>query len=87
MRNAIPFKAEAVLTLPKENIAALKEMAADWQETFNDEFKLIEPQGIEVLVEDVATPAKEVPVEITWWMPSSPATTESSASYQPIPAW
>ena len=45
MRNAIPFKAEAV-------------------ETFNDEFKLIEPQGIEVLVEDVATPAKEVPVEI-----------------------
>ena len=64
MRNAIPFKAEAVLTLPKENIAALKEMAADWQETFNDEFKLIEPQGIEVLVEDVATPAKEVPVEI-----------------------
>ena len=64
MRNAIPFKAEAVLTLPKENIAALKEIAADWQETFNDEFKLIEPQGIEVLVEEVATPAKEVPVEI-----------------------
>ena len=64
MRNAIPFKAEAVLTLPKENIAALKEIAADWQETFNDEFKLIEPQGIEVLVEDVETPKKEVPVEI-----------------------
>ena len=64
MRNAIPFKAEVVLTLPKENIAALKEIAADWQETFNDEFKLIEPQGIEVLVEDVETPKKEVPVEI-----------------------
>jgi len=64
MRNAIPFKAEAVLTLPKENIEALKEMAADWKETFNDEFKLIEPQGIEVLVEDVETPQKEVPVEI-----------------------
>ena len=64
MRNAIPFKAEAVLTLPKENIAALKEIAVDWQETFNDEFKLIEPQGIEVLVEDVETPKKEVPVEI-----------------------
>jgi len=64
MRNAIPFKAEAVLTLPKENITALKEIAADWQETFNDEYKLIEPQGIEVLVEEVATPAKEVPVEI-----------------------
>jgi dipeptidase D len=64
MRNAIPFKAEAVLTLPKENIEALKEIAADWKETFNDEFKLIEPQGIEVLVEDVETPQKEVPVEI-----------------------
>jgi dipeptidase D len=64
MRNAIPFKAEAVLTLPKENIAALKEIAADWQDTFNDEFKLIEPQGIELIVEDVETPKKEVPVEI-----------------------
>ena len=64
MRNAIPFKAEAVLTLPKENIAALKEIADDWKATFNDEFKLIEPQGIEVLVEEVDTPAKEVPVEI-----------------------
>ena len=64
MRNAIPFKAEAVLTLPKENVAALKEMAADWQDTFNDEFKLIEPQGVEVSVEDVETPEKEVPVEI-----------------------
>ena len=64
MRNAIPFKAEAVLTLPKENIAALKEIADDWKETFNDEFKLIEPQGIEVIVEEVETPKKEVPVEI-----------------------
>jgi dipeptidase D len=64
MRNAIPFKAEAVLTLPKENIAILKEIASDWLETFNDEFKLIEPQGIEVLVEEVETPQKEVPVEI-----------------------
>ena len=64
MRNAIPFKAEVVLTLPKENVAALKEIADDWKETFNDEFKLIEPQGVEVIVEEVATPAKEVPVEI-----------------------
>ena len=64
MRNAIPFKAEAVLTLPKENIAALKEMVSDWQDTFNDEFKLIEPQGIEVSIEEVETPKKEVPVEI-----------------------
>ena len=64
MRNAIPFKAEAILTLPKENIAALKEIVSDWQTTFNDEYKLIEPQGIEVTCEEVTTPVKEVPVEI-----------------------
>ena len=64
MRNAIPFKAEAVLTLPKENIAALKELAEDWKETFNDEFKLIEPQGIEVIAEETDTPKMEIPVEI-----------------------
>ena len=64
MRNAIPFKAEAVLTLPKENVAILKDIANGWKDTFNDEFKLIEPQGVEVVVEDVATPQKEVPAEI-----------------------
>ena len=64
MRNAIPFKAETILTLPKENVAALKELAEDWKETFNDEFKLIEPQGIEVIVEEVETPKTEIPVEI-----------------------
>ena len=63
MRNAIPFKAEAVLTLPKENVAALKELAADWLEDFTDEFKGIET-GIEVICEDVETPKKEIPVEI-----------------------
>ena len=64
MRNAIPFKAEAVLTLPKENIAALQELIDDWRDTFNDEFKLIEPQGIEVVCEEVDVPKTEVPVEI-----------------------
>jgi dipeptidase D len=63
MRNAIPFKAEAVLTLPKENVAALKELAADWQDDFQDEYKGIE-SGIEVICEDVETPKMEVPVEI-----------------------
>ena len=64
MRNAIPFKAEAVLTLPKENIAALKEAVADWKTTFNDEFKLIEPQGIDVSIEEVEAPKTEMPEEI-----------------------
>ena len=64
MRNAIPFKAETVLTLPKENVEALKEMVDDWKETFNDEFKLIEPQGVKVSCEEVDTPKMELPVEI-----------------------
>ncbi len=63
MRNAIPFKAEVVLTLPKENIAALKELAEDWLADFQDEYKGIE-NGIEMNVEEVPTPQKEVPVEI-----------------------
>ena len=64
MRNAIPFKAEVVLTLPKENVEALKELCADWKDDFNDEYKLIEPQGVEVIAEEVETPQTELPVEI-----------------------
>jgi dipeptidase D len=63
MRNAIPFKAEVVLTLPKENIASLKELADDYLQMFADEYKNIE-SGIELIVEDVETPKKEVPVAI-----------------------
>lgn len=64
MRNAIPFKAETVITLPKENIEALKELVDDYKETFNDEFKLIEPQGIEVVCEPAELPKTELPEEI-----------------------
>lgn len=63
MRNAIPFKAEVVLTLPKENVEALKELVDDWKADFIDEYKLIE-SGVEFFAEDVETPAKQVPVEI-----------------------
>ena len=63
MRNAIPFKAEVVLTMPKENVDAVKELVADWKEDFMDEFKTIE-NGIEFFAEEVETPKKEVPVEI-----------------------
>ena len=63
MRNAIPFKTEVVLTLPKENVDALKELVEDWKEDFIDEFKGIE-SGIEFFAEDVETPKTEVPVEI-----------------------
>ncbi len=63
MRNAIPFKAEVVLTLPKENVEALKELVEDWKEDFADEYKNIE-SGIEFFCEEVETPKMEVPVEI-----------------------
>ena len=63
MRNAIPFKAEVVLTLPKENVEALEELVADWRDDFADEYKQIE-SGIEFFCESVETPASEVPVEI-----------------------
>ncbi|MBO4316491.1 MAG: aminoacyl-histidine dipeptidase [Prevotella sp.] len=63
MRNAIPFKAEVVLTLPKENVEALKELVEDWKEDFADEYKGIE-SGIEFYAEDMDAPANEVPVEI-----------------------
>ncbi|MBR4390239.1 MAG: aminoacyl-histidine dipeptidase [Prevotella sp.] len=63
MRNAIPFECEAVVTLPKDNVEALKDLVADWKEQFADDYKGIE-SGIEFFADDVATPTTEVPVEI-----------------------
>ena len=63
MRNAIPFECEAVVTLPKDNVEALKELVADWKEQFADDYKGIE-SGIDFFADDVETPATEVPVEI-----------------------
>lgn len=63
MRNAIPFKAEVVLTLPKENVEVLKELVSEWEKDFVDEYKGIE-NGLAFRAEDVETPKTEVPVEI-----------------------
>ena len=63
MRNAIPFKCEVVLTLPKENIPALAELVEAWREDFADEYKNIE-SGIEFFCEEVKVPKCEVPEEI-----------------------
>ena len=63
MRNAIPFKAEAVLTLPKENLPALKEIVDGYLADFTDQYKTIE-SGIELFMEEVETSKMEVPVEI-----------------------
>jgi dipeptidase D len=63
MRNAIPFKAEVVLALPKENVEGLKQMVAGCREAIEDEFKTIE-SNVEFFVEDVAAPQTLLPVEI-----------------------
>ena len=58
MRNAIPFQAEVVLTLPKENIEALNDLVADWKDEICDEF-----EGIET-TENIEFPKMQVPAEI-----------------------
>jgi len=63
MRNAIPFKAEVVLTLPKRLVGAIKQVADDWRADFIDEYKGIE-SGIEFTVEEVEMPERQLPVEI-----------------------
>ena len=63
MRNAIPFKAEVVLTLPKENVPALAELVEDWRVDFTDEYKNIEC-GIEFFCEETETPKTQMPEEI-----------------------
>ena len=65
MRNAIPFQAQVVLTLPKENVEALNDMVADWKDEICDEFNGIENiENIEFFTENVETPTTEVPAEI-----------------------
>ena len=63
MRNAIPFECETVLTLPKENVEALKEAVAEWCALFNNEYRTIE-ENIKFFAEDVEAPATQVPEEI-----------------------
>ena len=63
MRNAIPFECEVVLTLPKENVDALKEDVEEWRNLFNHEYRTIE-EDIKFFAEDVATPSHETPEEI-----------------------
>lgn len=63
MRNAIPFKAETVLTLPKSNVEALKKLVAEQCETVKDEYKTIE-KNVEFFATDTENPQFLPPVEI-----------------------
>ena len=63
MRNAIPRTAEVVLTLPKENVDDLKELAKYCLDTYRAEYRGVE-QDITMIVEETALPQKQVPQEI-----------------------
>lgn len=63
MRNAIPFNATVVLTMPKENVEDVKALVEDWKKDFIAEYNGIE-EGVEFYTENVETPAKQVPEEI-----------------------
>ena len=64
MRNVIPREAEAVLTLPAENVAALKEtVETEWQRDLFEEYGIVEP-NLKIEVTEVPLPATLVPEEI-----------------------
>ena len=63
MRNAIPFKAEVVLALADDKVAALKKMVEDQRQLIESEFKTIE-KNVEFFVEDTEKPSTLVPTEI-----------------------
>ena len=63
MRNAIPREAVALLTLPKESVADLKDLAEYCQNLFNEEFGSIETP-IVLSLEETKLPKGVVPEEI-----------------------
>ncbi len=63
MRNAIPFKAEVILTLPASETEAVKKNIAEWKTIFEHEYQGIE-ESIEFSTEEVDTPATVTPEEI-----------------------
>lgn len=63
MRNAIPSAGHVIVTVPAENVDALKELVEDWKVYISEDYYGIE-EGIEFWAEDVETPAEEVPADI-----------------------
>ena len=63
MRNAIPFKAEVVLALPKAEVEHLEKLVKEQKELIEDEFKTIE-NNVEFFTENVEAPKNLVPEEI-----------------------
>jgi dipeptidase D len=63
LRNAIPREAEAVITLPKENVDLLWEAVADYQELYRTEFSGVE-ENIKFNAELAGNPFSLIPEEI-----------------------
>ncbi|MDD2645803.1 MAG: aminoacyl-histidine dipeptidase [Bacteroides sp.] len=63
MRNAIPREAHATLTIPKENVQELKNLALEYEATFNEEYGEIENK-IVLTVEEQELPQAIIPQEI-----------------------
>ncbi len=63
MRNAIPRDCDVVLTVPAENVDALKEVVDEWRETFKGEYGFVE-KALTLDIEDTDLPAVLVPEEI-----------------------
>lgn len=63
MRNAIPFKAEVVLALPKAEVKHLEKLVKEQKALIEDEFKTIE-NNVEFFTENVEAPKNLVPDEI-----------------------
>ncbi len=63
MRNAIPRTATVVLSVPKENLDDLRDLAQYCQQVFTDELRGVE-EGIALTVEETEMPVGRVPEEI-----------------------
>jgi len=63
LRNAIPREAEAVITLPKDNVELLWELVSDYQDLYRSEYAGIE-SGISLIAEMADTPSMLIPEEM-----------------------
>jgi dipeptidase D len=63
MRNAIPNRAEAIVTIDSEDKAAFMAFVEEWKQTFTDEYGTIE-DDLDLTAEVIELPSKIVPKEI-----------------------
>jgi len=63
LRNAIPREAEAVITLPPDNVELLWELVSDYQDLYAAEFAGVE-DGVSFIAELTDNPAQLIPEEV-----------------------